>query len=76
MANELDDFQPSRNFFSMFADAKKIKNIDQMEQVFKELCSEIGIVDPASSQAQAAAGKARAERLNTNSSDGVRGKKI
>lgn len=65
MANELDDFQPSRNFVSMFADAKKIKNIDQMEQVFKELCTEVGIVDPQSAASQAAAGTRCAAYMNS-----------
>lgn len=75
MANELDDFQPSRNFVAMFNDAKRIKNIDQMEQVFKELCSEVGIVDPTSNSAQAAAGKALAEYLN-NRGKGPECKKV
>jgi hypothetical protein len=60
----MEDFTPSKNFFALFNDAKKIKNIDRMSDIFTELCGEIGLSDPASDQAQASFGKTVAEHMN------------
>lgn len=70
-----NDFTFSKNYLAMFNDAMKIKNIYQMDSVFKELCAEVGIIDPASEVAQAAAGKALAELLNDRDAN-VGGKKV
>lgn len=71
----MENFTPSKQYVSLFNEAKRIKNIDQMEQLFKELCGECGISDPASDASQAAAGKAIAEHMN-NLGKGTECKKI
>jgi hypothetical protein len=70
-----EDFKFSMDYHKMFADAKKIKNIDRMAEVFNMALAEVGIIDPASNQAQAAAGKAFAEYLNDRDA-GKHGKKV
>lgn len=70
-----EDFKLSKDYISSFRRAKEIKNIEQMDELFRGLCSEIGVSDPQSDAAQAAAGKAAAELLNARDK-GTGGKKI
>lgn len=74
MAEE-QEFTFSKQYQQMFDAAAKIKNIDEMTRIFKELASEVGLQDPSSDAAQAAWGKAAAEYLN-NRGKGPECKKI
>jgi hypothetical protein len=58
------NYTPSHNFRAMFADAKAIKNIDRMSEVFNMLASEVGLEDPVAQSAAAAIGKLAAEMAN------------
>lgn len=68
------DFKPSKDYFTLFQDAKKINNVDRMSELFRELAAEVGISDPDSTEAQRSAAKNLAELRNAQ--DAGTGKKI
>lgn len=77
----MEDFKLSRDYPAAFAEAKRIKNIDEMSLVFEALCSEIGLPNAQLDQAGAEAGRRAALYLNarennTSFEGSVPGKKV
>jgi hypothetical protein len=60
----MEDFTPSKNYRAMFKDARNIKNMDLMENIWDQLCSEIGLSDAATQSAGEALGKLAASIRN------------
>lgn len=60
----MDNYTPTRDWIAAFNEAKKIKNIDKMDALFRELAAEVGLTDSTSIAAQAEAGKRIAEMMN------------
>lgn len=69
-----NEFTFKKQYARMFADAKKIGNIELMEQIFNELCAEVGAENEDLDQSSAEAGKKIAEMMNAKSAG--MGKKI
>jgi hypothetical protein len=70
------NYTPSHNFRAMFNDAKAIKNIDRMTEIFDSLCSEVGIEDPVKQATGEALGKMAAAIRNHTNDTGVTAKKL
>ncbi len=71
----MEEIQLSKDYVTAFRKAKEIGNIEQLDELFRGLCAEIGVVEPQSDAAQRAAGKAVAEYMN-NRGKGPECKKI
>lgn len=76
-----NEFKFSKDFARMFQEAKKIGNLDRCEEIFNELCAEVGHANQAADMSSATAGKRLAELLNskengTSFEGSVPGKKI
>lgn len=76
-----NEFSFSKQYGKMFADAKAIKNLDRMEEIFNELASEVGLPNETADLSSAESGKRLAELLNARQSGAsfegsVPGKKI
>lgn len=71
----MEDLSLSKDYVTNFRKAKELRNIEAMDELFRGLCSELGIADPQSDAAQRAMGKAAAELLN-NRGKGPECKKI
>lgn len=71
----MEELNLSKDYVTLFNDAEKRGAPEQMSLVFRELCAELGIENPQSDQAQAAAARAVALLLNAKDK-GQNGKKI
>jgi hypothetical protein len=71
----MEDFIPSQNYHSMWNDAKKLKNIDKLDELYHQLCFEIGYQDPARESIGVEAAKRAAESKNARDA-GIGGKKV
>jgi hypothetical protein len=63
-----NDFKFSKDFAAAWNEARKIGNIDRMNDLFNELLSETGHPNTALDMSSAAAGKRAAEILNAQQS--------
>jgi hypothetical protein len=70
-----NEFTFSKDYAAIFAAAKKIGNIQDMEACFNELCAEVGHSNQALDLSSAESGKKLAEFLNAKDA-GIGGKKI
>ena len=71
----MEDFTPNRDYVGLWRDAKKLKDVEKMDQIFQELISEIGINDPNREAITSEAAKKAAERKNDRDA-GVGGRKV
>lgn len=59
-----EEIKFSRQYHEMFDHAAKIKNVEEMTRIFREMAAEAGLKDTQSDASQAAWGKKVAEYLN------------